>query len=114
MSQKTGANSVPGLQGLFYIGDAGAFGITEQVKVRDAGVPNVAVASEQAGADSVVQVIESFGADGSVIRVFVSIGVGQHADAITLLIIIRDAFALMARHVGIPFGNGLTGQFFIQ
>ena len=71
-------------QGLDQVGLAGAFGVLEEPEVGNAGVVDVALARQHAGADAVGGEVKAIGEDGGFVGDALALAVLDQADAVVL------------------------------
>src|SRR5205823_3195446 len=100
MPEKTGADTIAGLERFADVGGAGAFGIAKKIEIGNAGVPDVTAARENTRADPVVQVIESLGKNGGFVCFAIAVRIYEETDPIAVFIIVRNPLAFMTCHVG--------------
>ena len=81
VAQVRRVDAVAVVQRLLVVGLAGALGVLQEPQVGDAGVPDLAVAGEQAGADAGLRGVEAVGEDGGPVRDAVAVGVLQLPEA---------------------------------
>src|SRR5262245_59067379 len=114
VAEEANSNSKAILQRFAKVGDSVSIGVTQQPKVGDVRIPNVAAARQNAGGDAVGWPIETFGENGRVIGFAVTITILHHSDALALPGISREPLTQVALHLPQTILHGAAGQIFIQ
>ena len=80
-------NAIAGMERLFHVGPARPLGVLQQPQIGDAGVPDFAVARENAGAEPVRGGFETVGEHSRFVGPARALGVLQQANAIVVYLI---------------------------
>ncbi len=114
MPEKGDVDAEAGRQGFLYIRFADSFCVFQQPKIGDAGVIDIALKREDAGADARSGVTETIGEDSGLVRNARALGVLQERNTIVFGLIGRElVFEEFFVH-GHAIGHGPAGEIVVQ
>ena len=102
------------VQQLALVGLAVAVGVAQLPEVGNAGVPNVAVARDEAGADAVGGVVEAVGEDRGLVGPAVAGRVLDQADAVVVDAVVLEVVAELALVHGDAVVDGAAGEVVVE
>ena len=114
MAEEARAHAEAVGQRFLRLGHAVLVVVAQEPEVRDVRVIDVTAMRENAGPDALGHAAVAAGKDGGLVSLAVAIAVPDHADAILLLLVVGDAFALVTLHDLDTFVDRGAGEFLIQ
>ena len=114
VAEITDAQAVAEVEGLALVGATFAGGVLEQPEVGEVGEPDIAVAGEDVGGESVEDGVEAVGEDGGVVGMAVLVAVFEEADAVAVLGEEVGLAGHAAANEGFAVVDGPAGEVFVE